>query len=103
MKNSYRGVVLGFLLSFLLGCHYSTPDSFFGFGRSDQRLGQVVSNAIAANPELARMPIKVAVNQGVVTLNGYVRTIRQSDKAGDIAIRVNGVRLVENNLVVRKY
>ncbi|ADG25599.1 periplasmic, osmotically inducible protein Y [Legionella pneumophila 2300/99 Alcoy] len=45
--------------------------------------------------------IHVESNQNVVILSGYVKKIRQSDIAEQIARQVQGVQSVENRIIVR--
>jgi osmotically-inducible protein OsmY len=71
-------------------------------GHSDTSLNNAVSSALMSNALLAGLPIRVETDHANVRLSGYVKTIRQSDVAGDISSKVNGVKFVENNLIVRK-
>jgi hyperosmotically inducible periplasmic protein len=65
-------------------------------------LAQSVQDALAGqdDPVLAR--VHVNTNQNTVILSGYVKKIRQSDTAEQIARQVPGVQNVVNNLIVRQ-
>ena len=49
-----------------------------------------------------RGAIDVQVSEGVVTLKGSVETPKQKERAGKLVKRINGVRKVENQLVVAR-
>jgi len=57
--------------------------------------------AILMEPGLRVLRIKVATTNGVTTLSGSVDTQQNSDKAREIAGAVDGVKGVENLLVVK--
>jgi hyperosmotically inducible periplasmic protein len=58
--------------------------------------------ALVNDPVVSGMAINVDVDRGVVELNGAVNGDVEKQKAEEIARGVNGVRAVENNLVVRQ-
>ena len=92
------------LLAVLLGaCQGMTgagmPGNIF---QTDSSVTTSVQTALAGNPQVAGVPIKVDAANGRVQLSGYVKTIRQSDVAADVAGKVKGVKAVDNNLIVRK-
>jgi len=63
---------------------------------SDTRIGQRIRGIFSELPSLAR--VKVATNQGVVTLSGTVDSSADKAKAEGIAGRVAGVVTVENKI-----
>jgi osmotically-inducible protein OsmY len=78
---------------------------------SQRSTGQVIDDtailtktkaALVNDPVVSGMAINVDVNRGVVTLDGAVNGTVEKQKAEDIARGVDGVRSVENNLVVRQ-
>lgn len=69
---------------------------------SDETVSTAVHEAFAKNKALASLPIQINAMNGTVLLSGYVKTIRQSDTAGDVAAKVPGVKMVQNHLIVRK-
>lgn len=94
-------VVLSIL--FTVGCQ--TPyqgQTLFSLPATDNSLAVRVNDAIRADKHLANLPIQVQISEGVVNLSGYVKTIRQSDTAAEIASKVSGVKSVQNSLIVRK-
>jgi len=65
-------------------------------------LGQAVQDALLRSGDPVISQVHVDTNQNVVILSGYVKKIRQSDTAEQIARQVPGVQNVENNLIVRQ-
>src|SRR5437867_1327635 len=91
MKNNYLSVLMAVLFSLLLGCQSTTGQNLFGLSPSNQNLNEAVHTAFLNNPELAAVPIHIETQKGTVVLSGYVKTIRQSDTAFDIASKTPGV------------
>lgn len=60
-----------------------------------------VKAAIAADPGLKDSDISVSTNNGVVTLNGTVKSQDQVSLAQGIAQKMDGVQKVETNLTVK--
>ncbi|MCE3046194.1 MULTISPECIES: BON domain-containing protein [Legionella] len=92
-------------LSLLAGCQ--SMSGFNSYGQSfavngDEQISNAVRTSFSENEILADAPIQVSSDHGVVTLSGYVKKIRQADVAEQIASRVNGVKTVENRIIIRK-
>ena len=103
MRNSIIAVLMLVVFSFLPACKTVSNFSLANFYRSDAAIRESIQTSIAASDLFTDLkPIQVEAHQGQVILSGYVKTIRQSDVAGDIATKTAGVRAVENNLIVRK-
>jgi osmotically-inducible protein OsmY len=73
------------------------PAAESGF-RTDGALAARVRAAIAGNPNLHALPIRVAAIDGVIRLSGTVPNGVQVDIAEDVASRVAGVKEVNNLL-----
>jgi osmotically-inducible protein OsmY len=58
---------------------------------------------LLANKSMKSLPITVNTYKDGVQLSGYVDTAYQKVKAGDIASRVEGVRSVDNQLIVKTH
>lgn len=101
MKKYY---IYFFILSaFLLpGCQTAGNNFFINPIMSDATITTEVNNAFAGHPLLAGVPVNIQTQQKRVILSGYVKTIRQSDVAAEVASKIPGVKIVENNLIVRK-
>lgn len=98
------------LLLLLSGCQSNrgtAPNSMFPMpfggpmGAAPMSLAESVQEAFMQNDELAVAKIRVETNQNVVILSGYVRKIRQSDTAEQIARQVPGVQSVVNHIIIR--
>jgi osmotically-inducible protein OsmY len=60
-----------------------------------------VKTALLADKSMKSLPITVNTYKDGVQLSGYVDSAYQKVKAGDIASRVEGVRSVDNALVIK--
>ncbi len=65
---------------------------------ADASITTQVEHAIGRDPFLRSMQIKVETQSGVVNLTGFVRSLDDIAKAGDIARAVSGVSAVRNGL-----
>lgn len=69
--------------------------------KSDEELRRDVEAELKWDPDIDAKDIAVAVNDGVVTLAGFVRSYSQRWQAERDVKRVSGVRAVANDLEVR--
>jgi osmotically-inducible protein OsmY len=69
--------------------------------RSDDDIKRDVEQELRADPDINASDIAVAVNDGVVTLGGFVRSYMQKWQAERDVKRVAGVRGVANDIEVR--
>lgn len=67
---------------------------------ADKELSNKVRNALTATNEVQIGGVVVAAADGVVTLNGTVEMPAEKDRAAMLALSIDGVRSVVNNLVV---
>jgi hyperosmotically inducible protein len=102
MRNYCRIVMLVLSFIFLTSCQTNNHGMLFQPQNNDLSLTAAVSATLKSNRDLAPYNIHVETANGTVYLSGYVKTIRQSDTAGDVAGKVPGVKTVENNIIVRK-
>ena len=82
----------GLLLLPFTGCKSATDDA---------TLDKNVHTALSGDPVIAQQPVQVAVQNGVVTLNGNVTDPTARNVAAQDAARVQGVKEVVNNLTVQ--
>lgn len=100
MKKIYTSLLFAVLLA---GCQTMSGPGFIGGQQNtDMSITAAIQAGFDSNPQLAGVPVKIETTNGNVQLSGYVKTIRQSDMAADLASKANGVKFVENNLIVRK-
>lgn len=69
---------------------------------SDERIELGVESALLRDPYVEKYEIAVDVINGVANLYGTVDTFFEKSKADEVASRVDGVIVVDNNLVVEK-
>jgi osmotically-inducible protein OsmY len=106
MQKCLFHVFIGIFLAFLAACQSTqgTSSLFNPFGSSSTSgtsLTQRVQEALVSHEDLALAKIHVQTQYDVVILTGYVKKIRQSDVAEQVARQVPGVRSVENHIIVR--
>ena len=66
----------------------------------DATIGTKLKAAYAGDPELSALKINVDTTQGAVRLRGEVKNMAEWRKAGDTARKVDGVKSVDNQLVI---
>jgi len=66
----------------------------------DATIGTKLKAALAADPELSALKINVDTTQGNVRLRGEVKNMQLWRKAGDLARKIEGVKSVDNQLVI---
>lgn len=64
-------------------------------------LAQSVQDALMRSGDPMIGQVRVQTVQNTVVLSGYVKKIRQSDTAEQIARKVPGVQSVENRIIIR--
>ena len=87
---------------FIAGCASSEEGRSTGQVIDDTAIHTKVKTALLNDPVVSGKAINVDVSRGVVTLDGAVNGDVEKRKAEDIARGVDGVRSVENKLVVRQ-
>ena len=103
-NNVLNFAVVGFVC-LLSGCQTSGPaNNVFSFSPPpyQQNLTQSVQDALMRSGDPAIAQVHVETNQTTVILRGYVKKIRQSDTAEQVARQVPGVTMVENRIIVRQ-
>ena len=71
-----------------------------GAGFNDAVITELVTSAFHNDPLLRKTDIAVQTNDGVVRLSGFVDSMAQVDRAGDLARRIEGVSGVRNTIRV---
>lgn len=104
MSNSK--LIICFLLSLLLaasltGCAGGTKHESTGEYLDDSVLTTKVKTSILGDSKLKLLQINVETYKGVVQLSGFVDSKSAADKAVELARTVNGVKSVNNSLIVK--
>ncbi|MBI2785275.1 MAG: BON domain-containing protein [Legionella longbeachae] len=106
MRKHTLNVLFVLILISLAGCqsNQATSNLFRPFSPATQNanLAQMVQDALMRNDDPLIAQVNVQTRQDVVLLSGYVKKIRQSDTAEQIARQVPGVRSVENHIIIRQ-
>src|SRR5512139_2406027 len=68
--------------------------------KSDDEIARDVAEELCWTPEVDEKDIAVKVTDGVVTLTGFVKTMRERAAAERAAKRIGGVRALANDLQV---
>lgn len=84
------------------GCGSTADSRSTGQVIDDTAIHTKVKAALVNDPVVAGTSINVDVNRGVVSLSGAVNGDVEKTKAEDIVRGIDGVRSVENNLIVRQ-
>ena len=93
-------VCLGLMMA-LLGCAATQKQESTGQYIDDSVITTKVKAAILDEPTLKSLQINVKTFKGVVQLSGFVDSSSSVKKAGEIAGGIEGVRSVENDLIVK--
>ena len=93
-------VCIGLLATFL-GCAATPQSASTGQFVDDSVITTKVKAAIFEEPSLKSFQISVETYKGVVQLSGFVDSVQNRNKAGDVAGRVAGVVSVKNDLTVK--
>lgn len=102
VKKLLAGIGVAGVL-FVAGCAGDGSKRSTGEFIDDSALHAKAKAALINDPVVQGTKIDVSVDKGVVILNGAVNGDVEKRKAEDIVRGINGVRGVENNLVIRTY
>lgn len=76
------------------------PTRTVGQAVDDVTIGTKMKAALAADPELSALKINVDTTQGNVRLSGEVKSMALRRKAEDMARKIDGVKSVDNRLMI---
>ena len=93
-------VCIGVITAFL-GCAATQKHESTGQYVDDTVITTKVKTAIFNEETLKMLQINVKSYQGVVQLSGFVDSAKSVSKAGEVARRIEGVKEVKNDLVVK--
>jgi len=97
--RSFGGLVAAALLAVLVGCAGAGTKT--GQAIDDTAITAKVKAQMAKDKEVSAMDVSVNTDQGVVRLSGVVKSAQEKQRAEQVARGVEGVRRVDNALVVR--
>lgn len=102
MKKSLLSAGLGICLGFWSGCAGDAAHRSTGEVIDDGAITTKLKAALVKDPEIHGMKVAVTVDKGVVTLSGPAQSEHERKKAEEMAWGINGVKAVQNNLVLVK-
>jgi len=76
--------------------------TFATIASAEDELREAVLNELAADPGVRGIEIGVAVEDGVITLTGHVESLQSRIAAERAVKRVDGVRSIANDLLVKQ-
>ncbi len=116
--NTGRALIAALFAASLAACHESdtagrtaqavkkTGEGASPVGRketnpaNDALITTRVKTALFRDPQASGFQISVHTYRGVVQLSGFVDTVEQKQRAGELAGRIEGVQTVHNDLIV---
>jgi osmotically-inducible protein OsmY len=104
MKKRYtviRFVVALLMIAAFVACASTPKQESTGEVVDDSVITTKIKALIASDDILKAFQISVETRKGVVELSGFVNTQKDKDKAGQIARGVEGVKSVQNALIVK--
>lgn len=102
MKKIILSALLLPLLALSACQQWSGMPSLGARPQNDNNITTSVQAALDNSGLFVNVPITIETKHHEVMLSGYVKTIRQSDVAADLASKTPGVTKVSNHLIVRK-
>lgn len=91
LQQEFTSLLLGAAMALLAACS-PTAD------REEAAISTQVKSALQADEVIKGAPIVVDTHDGTVTLSGTVSTRADRQRAEQIALKVEGVRMVRNKL-----
>jgi osmotically-inducible protein OsmY len=104
MKKSYimiRFLLVLMMIAAFLACASTPQQSSTGEVVDDSVITTKIKSSLAADEFLKSFQISVETRKGIVELSGFVDSQKAKDKAGQVARSVEGVRSVQNALIVK--
>lgn len=103
MKTSQylRAAIVAVSMFTLTACSTSPTDRTMGVAVTDTAISAKVKTALLGDPDVKGTNVQVETYRGTVQLSGFVETPQSAMRAADIARRVDGVREVNNALIVK--
>ncbi len=102
VNSMVRAVLVVWVLAALIaGCASSRTQESTGQYVDDSAITAKVKAAMLEDPGLKSLQVGVETYKGTVQLSGFVNSPEMRNRAATVASRVNGVKSVKNDLVVK--
>lgn len=100
-KKSYSILAILVLFVSLVACHATPTRESTGEYIDDSTITTKVKAALLGAKDISSGSISVETFKGAVQLSGFVANAGQVTRAGEVASKVEGVKMVHNNLIVK--
>ncbi len=100
-KKGYSIPAILVLFLSLLACHATPTRESTGEYLDDSAITTKVKTALLGEKEVSSTSISVKTFKGAVQLSGFVSSPSQVVRAGEVVSKVEGVKVVHNNLIVK--
>ena len=97
--RTFGSIIAALLLAVLVGCAGAGTKT--GQAIDDTAITAKVKAQMANDKDVSAMDVSVNTKEGVVRLSGVVKSAAEKQRAEQVARGVEGVRRVDNALVVR--
>lgn len=94
-------ILASLLILAFTACSSSPTDRRLGVAIGDTAISARVKAALAGDPDVKARDVQVETFRGTVQLSGFVDSPENVRRAADVARRVDGVREVRNDLIVK--
>lgn len=101
LAGPLKSIAASFMLVILAACSTSPTDRRLGVVLGDTAISARVKAALAGDPDVKATDVQVETFRGTVQLSGFVDSPENVRRAVDVARRVDGVREVNNALIVK--
>ena len=98
--NLYRGIIAALIALALTACAATETRRSTGQVVDDASIASRVKTALIADKETDGRDIEIEIDRGRVQLNGYANSEAEKARAEEIALGIDGVNSVDNNLGV---
>ncbi|MDD2732883.1 MAG: BON domain-containing protein [Desulfuromonadaceae bacterium] len=89
------------LLTVFLGCNATQKKESTGEYIDDSAITAKIKSGLFEDAKLKSLQIEVKTFKGIVQLSGFVDSVQSLTSAGEIAGRVQGIKELKNDLVVK--
>lgn len=101
IRNTLAATVTAMVLLTTAGCAVTRGQETVGAYVDDAAITTSVKARFVDNSDVDAASIKVETLNGTVMLSGFAKNINERSTAESIARKVNGVKMVKNEVVVR--
>ena len=101
IRNSLAALIAAVTLFSVTGCAVTRGQETVGAYIDDTAITTSVKARFVDNKDVDASSIRVETLNGTVMLSGFAKNSTEKTTAGSIAMKVNGVKTVKNEIAVR--